>query len=162
MNMQATEQAIGVPRTGSPAHEEALYVSCNRSECLHSPLDALDRPALFLSGGRATAEQRMVQAHVPHPRSGRNCDGLMAIPNRPLPSLSLRNAPWWCSTLSRKPLSLQQSCLTGYLGGVVSSHLRIADTARAAIPVVVEILAWGGLYLRDRRIRQPVPFRRSA
>jgi hypothetical protein len=52
--------------------------------------------------------------------------------------------------------------MTGYLGGAVATHLRIADTARAAIPLVVGILAWGGLYLRDGRIRQLVPFRRSA
>ena len=49
--------------------------------------------------------------------------------------------------------------LTGYLGGAVASHLRIADTARAAIPVVVGMLAWGGLYLRDSRVRQLLPFR---
>jgi len=52
--------------------------------------------------------------------------------------------------------------MTGYLGGAVAAHLRIADTARAAIPVVVGVLAWGGLYLRDSRIRQLVPLRRSA
>src|SRR5438874_1283026 len=52
--------------------------------------------------------------------------------------------------------------MTGYLGGAVATHLRIADTARAAIPIVVGILAWGGLYLRDSRIRQLVPLRRSA
>ena len=52
--------------------------------------------------------------------------------------------------------------LTGYLGGAVATHLRIGDTARAAIPLVVGILAWGGLYLRDSRIRQLIPFRRSA
>ena len=51
--------------------------------------------------------------------------------------------------------------LTGYLGGAVAAHVRIADTGRAAIPLVVAILAWGGLYLRDSRIRQLVPFRRS-
>jgi len=52
--------------------------------------------------------------------------------------------------------------MTGYLGGAVATHLRIGDTARAAIPLVVGILAWGGLYLRDSRIRQLIPFRRSA
>ena len=46
--------------------------------------------------------------------------------------------------------------MTGYLGGAVATHLRIADTARAAIPLVTGILAWGGLYLRDSRIRQLV------
>jgi hypothetical protein len=49
--------------------------------------------------------------------------------------------------------------MTGYLGGAVATHLRIADTARAAIPLVVGILAWGGLFLRDSCIRQLVPFR---
>lgn len=52
--------------------------------------------------------------------------------------------------------------MTGYLGGAVATHVRIADTARAAIPLVVGILAWGGLYLRDSRIRQLIPFRRPA
>ena len=49
-----------------------------------------------------------------------------------------------------------------YAPRAVAIHLRVADTARAAIPLVVGILAWGGLYLRDSRIRQLVPFRRSA
>jgi hypothetical protein len=52
--------------------------------------------------------------------------------------------------------------MTGYLGGAVATHLRIGDEARAAIPLVAGIFAWGGLYLRDSRIRQLVPFRRSA
>ena len=52
--------------------------------------------------------------------------------------------------------------MTGYLGGAVAAHVRVADTARAAIPLVVGMLAWGGLYLRDSRIRQLIPFRRSA
>jgi hypothetical protein len=52
--------------------------------------------------------------------------------------------------------------MTGYLGGAVATHLRIGDTARAAIPLVIGIFAWGGLYLRDSRIRELIPFRRSA
>ena len=70
----------------------------------------------------------------------------------------------WAGAGGRKrlPASLAAIVMTGYLGGAVATHLRIADTARAAIPLVVGILAWGGLYLRDSRIRQLVPFRRSA
>ena len=52
--------------------------------------------------------------------------------------------------------------MTGYLGGAVAAHLRVGDAARAAIPLVVGILAWGGIYLRDSRIRELIPFRRSA
>src|SRR5947207_12542510 len=51
--------------------------------------------------------------------------------------------------------------MTGYLGGAVATHVRIADTARAAIPLVVGILRWGGVYLRDSRVRQLVPFLRA-
>jgi hypothetical protein len=49
--------------------------------------------------------------------------------------------------------------MTGYLGGAVAAHLRVGDAARAAIPLVVGILAWGGLYLRDSRIRRLIPWR---
>ena len=50
--------------------------------------------------------------------------------------------------------------MTGYLGGAMAAHLRIGDTARAMIPLVAAILAWGGLYLRDSRVRELIPFRR--
>jgi hypothetical protein len=51
--------------------------------------------------------------------------------------------------------------MTGYLGGAVATHLRVADPARAAIPLAVGILAWGGLFLRDGRIRELIPLRRK-
>ena len=44
---------------------------------------------------------------------------------------------------------------------VLATHLRVADTGRAAIPLIVGMLAWAGLFLRDRRIRQLIPFRQS-
>ena len=45
--------------------------------------------------------------------------------------------------------------LTGYLGGAVATHVRIGDPLFSHIlfPVYVGVLIWGGLYLRDRRIR---------
>src|SRR5881394_3740748 len=49
--------------------------------------------------------------------------------------------------------------MTGYLGGAVATHLRVADTARAAIPLIEGILAWGSLYLRDSRLRELIPLR---
>jgi len=52
--------------------------------------------------------------------------------------------------------------MTGYLGGAVATHLRMGDSARAMIPLVAGILAWGGLYLRDSRIRELIPFCRPA
>jgi hypothetical protein len=50
--------------------------------------------------------------------------------------------------------------LTGYLGGAVASHLRAGDGLFAIFfPVFFGVLLWGGLYLRDGRLRALVPFR---
>ena len=51
--------------------------------------------------------------------------------------------------------------LTGYLGGAVASHLRAgAGTFPVLFPVMVGMLLWGGLVLRDSRLRMLIPFRR--
>jgi DoxX-like family len=50
--------------------------------------------------------------------------------------------------------------LTGYLGGAVASHLRHGDGwSPVLFPVVFGALLWGGLYLRDERLRSLVPVR---
>jgi hypothetical protein len=49
--------------------------------------------------------------------------------------------------------------LTGYLGGAVATHARINDPMLVA-PIIVGILVWLGLYLRDERLRTLVPLRR--
>ena len=43
--------------------------------------------------------------------------------------------------------------LTGYLGGAIATHVRIGDPARAMIPLVCAVVGWGGLYLRNERLR---------
>ncbi|MDP9121088.1 MAG: DoxX family protein [Acidobacteriota bacterium] len=49
--------------------------------------------------------------------------------------------------------------LTGYLGGAVATHVRAGDPLfRMLVPVLFGLLAWGGLYLRDDRLRALVPF----
>lgn len=48
--------------------------------------------------------------------------------------------------------------LTGYLGGAVATHLRVGEAPTAA--VVVGVLAWLGLWLREPRLRQLMPLRR--
>jgi hypothetical protein len=52
--------------------------------------------------------------------------------------------------------------LTGFLGGAVASKVRIEDPLFSSIlfAVYFGILAWGGLYLRDDRLRTLIPFRR--
>jgi hypothetical protein len=48
--------------------------------------------------------------------------------------------------------------MTGYLGGAVATHARIADPA-LVMPAGLGVVAWGGLYLRDRRLRALLPLR---
>ena len=51
--------------------------------------------------------------------------------------------------------------LTGYLGGAVAVKLRIGDPlfTHVLFGVYVGILVWGGIYLRDARLRQILPLR---
>jgi DoxX-like protein len=53
--------------------------------------------------------------------------------------------------------------LTGYLGGAVATHVRVESPLFSHIlfPVYVALLIWGGLYLRDDRLRALIPLRRE-
>ena len=48
--------------------------------------------------------------------------------------------------------------LTGYLGGAVAIHVRVGDPllSHALFPVYVAVMLWGGLYLRDPRVRAAI------
>jgi len=47
--------------------------------------------------------------------------------------------------------------LTGYLGGATATHVRIGDPFY--FPVILGVLVWGGLYLRDPRLHALLPLR---
>ena len=50
--------------------------------------------------------------------------------------------------------------LTGYLGGAVASNVRVQEGWFAILfPVFFGALIWGGLYLRDARLRALIPLR---
>jgi hypothetical protein len=49
--------------------------------------------------------------------------------------------------------------LTGYLGGAVATHLRVDDPAYF-VPIVVGVLIWLGIYLRDEKLRALIPVRK--
>ena len=61
----------------------------------------------------------------------------------------------WCRV---RPV-LGRLLLTGYLGGAVATHVRISSPllTHTFFPVYVALLLWGGLYLRDKRLRGLVP-----
>jgi len=52
--------------------------------------------------------------------------------------------------------------LTGFLGGAVSTHLRIGDPlfSHVLFPVYVGLLIWSGLFLRDDTLRALLPLRK--
>jgi hypothetical protein len=47
--------------------------------------------------------------------------------------------------------------LTGYLGGATATHVRIGDPF--FIPIILGVLIWLGLLLRDSRLRALLPLR---
>jgi hypothetical protein len=49
--------------------------------------------------------------------------------------------------------------MTGLLGGATITNLRIGDPTYP-MPVVLGMLAWGGLFLRDTRLRELIPIRK--
>jgi len=49
--------------------------------------------------------------------------------------------------------------LTGYLGGAIATCVRVGD---AYLPqVIMGVVLWGGLYLRDSRLRALIPFTKA-
>lgn len=51
--------------------------------------------------------------------------------------------------------------LTGYLGGAVAVHVRVGNPlpTHVLFPVYVGLFIWGGLWLRDARLRALTPLR---
>lgn len=51
--------------------------------------------------------------------------------------------------------------ITGFVGGALATHLRVTQTL--IVPEIVNVLlgvgAWGGLWLRDPRLRKLLPLR---
>jgi hypothetical protein len=52
--------------------------------------------------------------------------------------------------------------LTGYLGGAMASHLRIGSPlfSHTLFGFYLGLMVWGGLWLRDRKLRALTPWRR--
>jgi hypothetical protein len=53
--------------------------------------------------------------------------------------------------------------VTGYLGGAIATHVRIGSPlpSHTLFPIYVALFVWGGLYLRDARLRALLPLRRG-
>jgi len=51
--------------------------------------------------------------------------------------------------------------LTGYMGGAIASYVRIGELYPPLVPLTTAMLAWLGIFLRDERLRDLLPFRRT-
>ena len=69
-----------------------------------------------------------------------------------------------CTALYAHPRTsvLGAILLTGYLGGAVATHLRVGSPvfSHMLFGIYLGIMLWGGLYLRDDRLRALIPYRR--
>jgi hypothetical protein len=52
--------------------------------------------------------------------------------------------------------------LTGYLGGAIATHVRVQSPifTHTLFPIYIAMFVWGGLFLRDARVRAFLPWRR--
>ena len=51
--------------------------------------------------------------------------------------------------------------LTGYLGGAIATQVRAgSDLFPVIFPIIIGALVWGGIFLRDDRLRALIPLRR--
>lgn len=48
--------------------------------------------------------------------------------------------------------------ITGYMGGAIMTHLRLGDGVM--IQVMLPVIAWLSLYLRDERVKNLIPIRK--
>jgi hypothetical protein len=52
--------------------------------------------------------------------------------------------------------------LTGYLGGAVATHVRLSEGLfPMTFPIILGVLIWGGLWLRDVQLRALIPLRQE-
>src|SRR6202008_5004185 len=65
-----------------------------------------------------------------------------------------------CTVLYLLPVTsvLGAILLTGYLGGAVATQIRAGQGAFPIVfPIIIGALIWGGLYLREYRLRSLLP-----
>jgi len=108
---------------------------------------------LFDAGGKLALESHVVDAtmKIGYPVGAIRPIGVIAL---------------LCSILYAVPRTaiLGAILLTGFYGGAVASKIRLEDPLFSSIlfGVYLGFIAWGGLYLRDERVRALFRFRRSA
>ncbi len=141
-----TTQAIGhaIPRTTSlPATPSRLWTG--------RVLTAL--PILFLAFDGAAKVANVVPVQEAMAQLGYPADVGVGIGITLLACVALYAIP--------RTSALGAILLTGYLGGAIATHVRIGSPlfSHTLFPIYIAAMIWGGLYLRDARLRALLPLR---
>ncbi len=107
-------------------------------------LTVLPSLMLFLSGGMKLVKPEMLEQ--------------MGFPERLGLTLGIVEIGSTVLYLIPRTTVLGAILLTGYLGGAVAAHARALEM-QFLVPLVLGMLVWGGLFLRDPRVRALVPVR---
>jgi DoxX-like family len=104
---------------------------------------------LFSAAGKLTGDPQMADVMV----------GVLGFSRETLVVIALLELA--CAVLYSIPQTavLGAVLMTGYFGGAIAAHVRVADNMNSAGPLVLGILAWAGLYLREPRLRALLPLR---
>lgn len=90
--------------------------------------------------------------------------GLIHLGYSPHLAIAIGTIGMGCAILYAMPRTaiLGAILITGLCGGAATSHLRIGSPlfTHVLFGVYVSVLAWGGLWLRDERLRALIPVRR--
>jgi len=81
----------------------------------------------------------------------------MGLPAAIVPTLGILELACTALYVFPRTAVLGAILLTGYLGGAISIHVRVGDPW--IMPFLLGVLLWGGLYLRDPRVRALIPLR---
>jgi hypothetical protein len=105
---------------------------------------------LFSAAGKLTGDPQMADVMV----------GVLGFSRETLVVIALLELA--CAVLYSIPQTavLGAVLMTGYFGGAIAAHVRVADNMNSTGPLLLGILAWAGLYLREPRLRALLPLRR--
>lgn len=114
-------------------------------------LSGLASLALFL-------DWTMKVAHHPEAVKGTLACG---YPESAVLTIGVLGAICWFLYVVPRTAVLGAVLWTGYLGGAVATHVRLGNPLFSHVlsPVYVAVFLWGGLWLRERRLRALVPVR---
>lgn len=86
----------------------------------------------------------------------------LGYPASVLPALGVVQLVCLALYLAPRTAILGALLWTGYLGGAIATHVRVGNplASHVLFPVYVAALLWGGLWLRDTKLRALVPWRR--